>query len=44
MHARFRAALAAHRARVVEIRGSWEERKARAVDAVVAALEEARCR
>jgi NadR type nicotinamide-nucleotide adenylyltransferase len=41
MHAQFRAALASLGARVVEIRGSWDERKAQAADAVVAALEEA---
>ncbi len=43
MHARFRDALASLGVRVVEIRGSWDERRARAVDAVVAAREEARC-
>jgi len=41
MHARFRDALTSLGVRVVEIRGSWDERKAQAVDAVVAALEEA---
>jgi NadR type nicotinamide-nucleotide adenylyltransferase len=41
MHARFRDALASLGAHVVEIRGSWDERKALAVGAVVAALEEA---
>ncbi len=43
MHARFRDALASLGARVVEISGSWNERKALAVSAVVAALEEASC-
>jgi NadR type nicotinamide-nucleotide adenylyltransferase len=41
IHALFRAALTGIAARVVEIRGSWAEREARAVAAVAAALEEA---
>jgi NadR type nicotinamide-nucleotide adenylyltransferase len=41
IHAQFRDGLTSLGARVAEINGSWEERKARAVDAVVAALEEA---
>jgi NadR type nicotinamide-nucleotide adenylyltransferase len=38
MHARFRDALAAFGARVVEIRGSWSERRREAFAAVAAAL------